>query len=112
MAGDLATTALALVAVCALAAAALRLLGRRSRRRAGALQVVAQLGVDGRRSVVVIEAAGRCFLVGMGEGPMSLLAELDPKEVAAAQARAETAAPKSVRGEALKRVLLGTRSAP
>ena len=90
-----------------MAAGALRLLAGRRRNRVGALRVVAQLGVDGRRSVMVIEAAGRCFLVGMGDGPMSLLAELDAKQVAAAQA--EIAAPKNVFGEALKRVLLGSQ---
>jgi hypothetical protein len=29
----------------------------------------------------MIEAAGRCFLIGVGEGPMSVLAELDAERV-------------------------------
>ncbi|HZL18936.1 MAG TPA: flagellar biosynthetic protein FliO, partial [Polyangia bacterium] len=31
--------------------------------------------------VYAVEAAGRCFLIGVGEGPMSVLAELDAERV-------------------------------
>ena len=54
----------------------------------GAIRVVARCPLEPRRSVYVIEAAGRCFLVGVGDGPMAVLAELDasalPKERAPA----------------------------
>jgi flagellar biogenesis protein FliO len=33
--------------------------------------------LEPRRSVYLLEVAGRCFLVGVADGPISLLAELD-----------------------------------
>ena len=68
---------MALVVVCAVAVGALKLLARRVPRSARGLRVVEELSLGARRSVYVIEAAGRCFLVGAGEGPLSMLAELD-----------------------------------
>src|SRR3954470_14731190 len=72
--------------VCLVAWGMLRLLaGRGVGKASGAIRVVARCPLEPRRSVFVIEAAGRCFLVGVGDGPMALLAELDraavPKEV-------------------------------
>ena len=75
-------TTLALLAVSALAVLSLRLLRRRSATSSRALRVVAQLTLEPRRSIYVVEAAGRFLLVGVGEGPMSLLAELDAAKVA------------------------------
>ena len=49
-------------------------------------RVVARCPLEPRRSVYLIEAAGRCFLVGVGDGPMSLLAELDASRVPAVAA--------------------------
>jgi flagellar biogenesis protein FliO len=71
---------------------ALKLLaGKGVGKASGALRVVARLPLEPRRSVYVIEAAGRCFLVGVGEGPMAMLAELDgaalPRPVVAPPAR-------------------------
>ena len=69
--------------VCVLAWGALRLLaGRGIGRASGAIRVVARCPLEPRRSVYVIEAAGRCFLVGVGDGPMALLAELDGRQAA------------------------------
>jgi flagellar biosynthetic protein FliO len=73
--------------VCLLAWAALRLLagrgvGRLSRSGA-AVRVVARCPLEPRRSLYVVETAGRCLLVGVGEGPMTLLAELDPAKLPA-----------------------------
>jgi flagellar biogenesis protein FliO len=100
----LSTTA-SLIVVCALAVLALKALARRQRRGTGPLKIVARLQVEARRSVCVIEAGGRCFLVGMGDGPMALLAELDP----AALKEAEGAEParSGVLAEAFRRVMLG-----
>jgi flagellar biogenesis protein FliO len=70
----------ALVGVCALAVAALRLVGRRGA-VGRALRLRAHLPLGARRSVYVIDAGGRSFLVGAGDGALSLLAELDPKEL-------------------------------
>src|SRR4029079_16341289 len=64
--------------VCVLAWGTLRLLaGRGIGRASGAIRVVARCPLEPRRSVFVIETAGRCFLVRVGDGPMSLLAELE-----------------------------------
>ena len=64
--------------VCVLAWAALRLLaGRGVGKASGAIRVVARCPLEPRRSVYVVEAAGRSFLIGVGDGPMAVLAELD-----------------------------------
>jgi flagellar biosynthetic protein FliO len=75
MGAALLSTTIALGIVCALAVALLRLIGRRPRARG--MRVVAQLPLDGRRSLYVVEAAGRCLLLGAGDGPVTLLTELD-----------------------------------
>lgn len=68
--------------VCVLAWGTLRLLaGRGIGKASGAIRVVARCPLEPRRSVFVIETAGRCFLVGVGDGPMSLLAELEPDKL-------------------------------
>ena len=89
---SLALSFVSLGAVCVVAYVALRLLaGRGVGKATGAVRVVARCPLEPRRSVYVIEAAGRCFLVGVGDGPMSMLAELDagalPKEATAAAPR-------------------------
>ena len=64
--------------VCLVAWGTLRLLaGRGVGKASGAIRVVARCPLEPRRSVFVFETAGRCFLVGVGDGPMALLAELD-----------------------------------
>lgn len=76
---------LALVAVCLLAWAALRLLSRYGMGRSSsgrALRVLERLPLDARRSVCLVEAGSRVFLVGLGDGAAPrLLAELDPASV-------------------------------
>lgn len=85
--GLLIRTLIALAIVIALVWVALRYgLGRLSGTRAtgGALRLLARRSLDGRRSVVLLEAAGRTFLLGVAEGQVSLLAELEPGAVSAA----------------------------
>src|ERR1700722_16986071 len=68
--------------VCLVAWGALRLLaGRGVGKVSGAIRIVARCPLEPRRSVYVIEAAGSCFLIGVGEGPMSGLAELDGERI-------------------------------
>jgi flagellar biosynthetic protein FliO len=75
---SLALSFVSLGAVCVVAWAALKLLaGRGVGKASGAIRVVARCPLEPRRSVYVIEAAGRCFLVGVGDGPMAMLAEVD-----------------------------------
>jgi flagellar biosynthetic protein FliO len=85
---SLALSFLSLGAVCLVAWAALKLLaGKGLGRASGAVRVLARCPLEPRRSVYVIEAAGKCLLVGVGDGPMTVLAELDagalPVEVTA-----------------------------
>ena len=87
--------------VCVVAWGTLRLLaGRGIGKAAGAIRVVARCPLEPRRSVFVIETAGRCFLVGVGDGPMALLAELDADKLPPAP---ESAAVRF--GDVLARVL-------
>jgi flagellar protein FliO/FliZ len=75
---SLALSFLSLGAVCVVAWAVLRVLaGKGVGRASGAIRVVARCGLEPRRSLYVVEVAGRCFLVGVGEGPMAMLAEVD-----------------------------------
>src|SRR4030095_8294997 len=71
--------------VCLVAWGALRLLaGRGIGRASGGVRWLARSPLEPRRSVFVIEAAGRCFLVGVGDGPMTVLAELEADKLKAA----------------------------
>jgi flagellar biosynthetic protein FliO len=78
-------TLLALAAVCALALVVLRGLSRRGvGQGTRTLRVIERLALEPRRSIYLVEAGGRHLLVGVGEGAMSVLAELDPATAAAA----------------------------
>jgi flagellar biosynthetic protein FliO len=100
--GSLAVSLLSLGLVCLLAWVALRWLGRRGLGQGmGPIRVLARCPLEPRRSVYVIEAGGKCLLVGVGEGPMTVLAELD----AGAVAREREAVPSPKFAEVLARVL-------
>jgi flagellar biosynthetic protein FliO len=82
--GSLAVSLVSLGVVCLVAVVALRFLGRRGIGRGnGPIKVVARCPLEPRRSVYLIEAAGRCFLVGVGDGPMTMLAEVGVEDVKA-----------------------------
>jgi flagellar protein FliO/FliZ len=79
-------TLAALGLVCLLAIVVFRLLVPRALRgRSGPVRVVGRVAVDPKRSLLLVEAAGRCFLIGSSEGGLQLIAELDPAQVAAAR---------------------------
>lgn len=88
--------------VCLVAWGALRLMaGRGVGRATGAVKVLARCPLEPRRAVYVIEAGGKCLLVGVGDGPMTVLAELDGERV-----RAEgVVAPSSRFADVLARVM-------
>jgi flagellar biogenesis protein FliO len=83
--GSLALSFASLGVVCLVAYLALRFLAGRGVGRgavsAGAVRVLARCPLEPRRSVYLIEAAGRCFLVGVGDGPMAMLAEVDGAKI-------------------------------
>ncbi len=103
--GSLAMSFASLGVVCVVAYVALKwLAGRGVGRAMGAVKVLARCPLEPRRSIYLIETAGRCFLVGVGDGPMSLLAEVDAAKVA--ELSATSAAPmKGPFAEMLARVL-------
>ncbi|MES1206093.1 MAG: flagellar biosynthetic protein FliO [Pseudomonadota bacterium] len=73
--------------VCLIAYVSLRLLARRGvGRAAGPIRVLARCPLEPRRSLYLVEAAGRCFLVGVGDGPMTMLAEVGAADMAAGAA--------------------------
>jgi flagellar biosynthetic protein FliO len=78
----------------ALASAALLIVlraGVRSPSLTAGMRVVGRLALEPRRSIYLIEVGGRCLVVGVGDGPMALLSELDTLPVAAMEAVAEPA---------------------
>jgi len=86
--GDLLVTSLAVLGVVCVAAFALvRLVGRflATGRVRGAhlLDVVARVPLEPRRSLYVVEVAGKTLLVGTSEMGLSVLSELDGGEVRA-----------------------------
>lgn len=73
-----------LALVCFAAFFVLRWLGRKGVGRSDAcVRILGRCFLEPRRSVYMIEAGGRCFLVGVGEGAMSLLAEIDKAAIPA-----------------------------
>src|SRR5262245_26830132 len=89
--GDLLVTSLLVLgAVCVAAFVAVRLFGRLiagatgatgRARRAHLLNVVARVPLEPRRSLYVVEVAGKTLLVGTSEMGLSVLSELDGSEV-------------------------------
>lgn len=109
--GSLAMSFASLGVVCVLAYVALRwLAGRGVGRAGGAVKVLARCPLEPRRSVYLIETAGRCFLVGVGDGPMALLAEVDAAKVA--ETATAGAPAKGTFAEVLARVLARPAAPP
>jgi flagellar biosynthetic protein FliO len=80
--GSLALSLLSLAMVCLSAYVVLRWLSRRGVGRSdGPVRVLARCPLEPKRAVYLVQAGGRCFLVGVGDGPMAMLAELDPASV-------------------------------
>ncbi|MBC8131345.1 MAG: flagellar biosynthetic protein FliO [Deltaproteobacteria bacterium] len=110
--GSLAASLLSLGVVCLVAYLSLRFLSRRGVGRvSGPIKVLARCPLEPRRSLYLIETAGRCFLVGVGEGPMTMLAEVAAPE---GEAVVVSASPPRIRfSDVLGRVLgRGTGSGP
>lgn len=79
--GSLAVSFVSLGVVCVLAYFALRFLARKQvGKPMGPLRIVARLPLDPRRSVYLIDAEGERFLVGAGEGHVSMLGRVNAVE--------------------------------
>jgi len=82
--GSLAVSLVSLGVVCLIAYVALKFLSRRGvGRPSGPIKVMARCPLEPRRALYVVETAGRSFLIGVGDGPMTMLAELGTAEVQA-----------------------------
>jgi flagellar biosynthetic protein FliO len=80
--GSLAVTFLSLGLVCLLAYVALKWLsGRGVGQGMGPIRILARCPLEPKRTLFLVEIAGRAFLIGAGDGPMTTLAEVDPKEL-------------------------------
>jgi flagellar biogenesis protein FliO len=114
--GSMALSFASLGVVCLVAYFALRLLAGRGVGRGaggGVVRVLARCPLEPRRSVYLIETAGRCFLVGVGDGPMAMLAEVDAAKVERPQpAGASGARFAAVLARALGRAPAGASAAP
>ena len=91
--GELLVTSLVvLVVICVLAVVVVKLARRflgAPRGDAGVLDVIARVSLEPRRSLYVVEVAGKTLLVGTSEMGLSVLSELDAKQLPArAPARA------------------------
>jgi flagellar biogenesis protein FliO len=42
------------------------------------MRVLGRLALEPRRSIYLVEIGGRCFVVGVGDGPMAMLGEVEP----------------------------------
>ena len=69
----------ALLGLTVACAAALVLLRRQLRARAetAGMRVVGRLTLEPRRSIYLVEVGGRRFMVGVGDGPMTMLGEVE-----------------------------------
>jgi flagellar biogenesis protein FliO len=87
--GSIALSLVSLGVVCLVAWGLLRWLSRRGiggTPLGGPIKVIARCPLEPRRSLYIVEAAGRHLLIGVGEGAPSALAELDAEAVRAAVA--------------------------
>lgn len=113
--GLLLKTILALVIVIGLAYASLRwglpkLLPGRAR-GGGEIRVLDRQYLDGRRQVVLVKAYGRYLLLGVGDGSITLLTELDAEAVTEAEAR-RAAQPQKRFADVLRAALGRQKPAP
>lgn len=107
--GDLLITSIVvLVGVCIAAVVVMKVVGRflTTGRMRGAhlLDIVARLPLEPRRSLYVVEVAGKTLLVGTSEMGLSVLSELDGAEMKA------RAVPKQSFGELVRNALLKRRT--
>lgn len=66
-----------LIGLCVASAVLLLLLKRRARGETAGMRVVGRLALEPRRSIYLVEIGGRCFIVGVGDGPMTMLGEVE-----------------------------------
>ncbi|MEP6923860.1 MAG: flagellar biosynthetic protein FliO [Pyrinomonadaceae bacterium] len=88
--GVLVQTLVALGAVCGLAYVIFRVVLPRlqnGQNSSGMIRVVERIGVDPKRSLLVIEVAGKWLLIGVSEGGIQMVSELDEIDATAAESQ-------------------------
>jgi flagellar biosynthetic protein FliO len=90
--GSLALSFVSLAVVCVVAYGVLRWLARKPGGGGSCISVLGRCHLEPRRSVYLLCVGGRCFLVGVGDGTMSLLAEIEPASLPVAPAAGELGA--------------------
>ena len=75
--GSVLLSVLSLGLVCLVAFLVLRWLARRTGGPDDVIRVLGRCHLEPRRSVYLIGVGDRCFLSGVGDGPTSLLAEIE-----------------------------------
>jgi flagellar biogenesis protein FliO len=106
--GDLLVTSLlVLAAVCVVAFVLVRVAGRwltvGRTRGASLLDVVARVPLEPRRSLYIVDVAGKALLVGTSEMGLSVLSELDREQVRTRLASAPASFGELVRGAIARR---------
>jgi flagellar biogenesis protein FliO len=66
-----------LIGLTLASALALVWLKRRGQRDTGGMRVLGRLALEPRRAIYLVEVGGRCFMIGVGDGPMTMLAEVE-----------------------------------
>jgi flagellar biogenesis protein FliO len=74
-----------LIGLTVASALALLILKRRARGETAGMRVVGRLALEPRRSIYLVEVGGKCFMVGVGDGPMTMLGEVDRPAPTAAE---------------------------
>ena len=64
--------------ICLVGWGLVRFLGRRQTIGQQRIRIVSRVSIEPRRSLLIVEAGGRGFLLGSGESGISLIAEIDP----------------------------------
>jgi flagellar biosynthetic protein FliO len=104
-------TVLALILVCVLAYVflryGLRWLMRGRKTGLSSLAVLDRLTLDSRRTLYVVEAAGKVYLLGATDASVRLIAELDPDDLPSEQS--EKGEPPRSGGKRFIDVLMGKR---
>jgi flagellar protein FliO/FliZ len=88
--GLLVQTLIALAAVCGLAYLIFRVVLPRlqvGQNQGGMIRVIERVGVDSKRSLLVVEVAGKWLLIGVSESGVQLVSELNETDAIAAQSQ-------------------------
>lgn len=73
-------TIFVLIGICLLAFIGLRYLSKVNIGRPGPMKILGRLPIEGRRSIVVVDVAGKTLIIGSSEAGMQTLGDLNTEE--------------------------------